>query len=310
MLNKMALARRVMRITELADKMGETKLRIQRHLATLKEMGLVEQEQSSEKYRLGWRLFQLGEAAGAQFDLRYRAEPYLIKLQDELKQTAVLAIPINDQPMVIATAENIYGRICISVKPGNRPLPYFSAFGRLMLAYASLESQQSLLSGTLPSETEDSLINGQSVLDRLPLIRRRLFDYAAGEMMVGINVDVVPDFRDDDVLAGAISIVGSIQDISDPDRSSAKICRRTLDPVKQQCLSKNTPWKINVHPPGQRFRLAMAQEKPLQIVEAINAHHALLAKRSGYRAIYLSGGGVAAGSLGCLIWALTRSMMC
>ena len=71
MLNEMALARRAMRITELADKMGETKSRIHRHLATLKEMGLVELEQASEKYHLGWGLFQLGEAAGAQFDLRY-----------------------------------------------------------------------------------------------------------------------------------------------------------------------------------------------------------------------------------------------
>jgi methylisocitrate lyase len=57
--------------------------------------------------------------------------------------------------------------------------------------------------------------------------------------------------------------------------------------------------KMNTTPtPGQRFRLALAQEKPLQIVGAINAHHALLAKRAGYRAIYLSGGGLAAGSLG------------
>ena len=49
---------------------------------------------------------------------------------------------------------------------------------------------------------------------------------------------------------------------------------------------------------GRRFRDALAQEKPLQIIGAINANHALLAKRAGFRAIYLSGGGVAAGSLG------------
>ena len=49
---------------------------------------------------------------------------------------------------------------------------------------------------------------------------------------------------------------------------------------------------------GQKFREALRQEKPLQIVGTINAHHALMAKRVGYRAIYLSGGGVAAGSLG------------
>ena len=50
--------------------------------------------------------------------------------------------------------------------------------------------------------------------------------------------------------------------------------------------------------PGAAFRAALEQETPLQIIGAINANHALLAKRAGYRAIYLSGGGVAAGSLG------------
>ena len=49
---------------------------------------------------------------------------------------------------------------------------------------------------------------------------------------------------------------------------------------------------------GAKFKQALADEKPLQIVGTINANHALLAKRAGYRAIYLSGGGVAAGSLG------------
>ena len=50
--------------------------------------------------------------------------------------------------------------------------------------------------------------------------------------------------------------------------------------------------------PGIRFRKALAEESPLQIVGTINANHALLAKRAGFKAIYLSGGGVAAGSLG------------
>lgn len=50
--------------------------------------------------------------------------------------------------------------------------------------------------------------------------------------------------------------------------------------------------------PGQKFREAMEKEKPLQIVGAINANHALLAEQAGFSAIYLSGGGVAAGSLG------------
>ncbi len=50
--------------------------------------------------------------------------------------------------------------------------------------------------------------------------------------------------------------------------------------------------------PGAAFRAALKAESPLQVIGAINANHALLARRAGYRAIYLSGGGVAAGSLG------------
>lgn len=49
---------------------------------------------------------------------------------------------------------------------------------------------------------------------------------------------------------------------------------------------------------GMRWRLAMEAERPLQIVGAINANHALLATQAGFKAIYLSGGGVAAGSMG------------
>jgi len=49
---------------------------------------------------------------------------------------------------------------------------------------------------------------------------------------------------------------------------------------------------------GARFRQALATEKPLQIIGAINAYHAKLATHVGYKALYLSGGGVAAGSLG------------
>ncbi|MXR36794.1 methylisocitrate lyase [Craterilacuibacter sinensis] len=53
-----------------------------------------------------------------------------------------------------------------------------------------------------------------------------------------------------------------------------------------------------MHTPGQRFRLAVEQEKPLQVVGAVNAYFARLAEHSGFKAIYLSGGGVAACSCG------------
>lgn len=61
---------------------------------------------------------------------------------------------------------------------------------------------------------------------------------------------------------------------------------------------RSTTARAELTSPGARFREAVAQEKPLQIAGAINAYAARLAQRVGFRAIYLSGGGVAAGSLG------------
>jgi methylisocitrate lyase len=55
---------------------------------------------------------------------------------------------------------------------------------------------------------------------------------------------------------------------------------------------------VSIASAGARFRAAVAAERPLQVVGAINAYHAKLAERVGYKALYISGGGVAAGSLG------------
>jgi len=49
---------------------------------------------------------------------------------------------------------------------------------------------------------------------------------------------------------------------------------------------------------GTKFRRALTEERPLQVIGTVCAYHAVMAKRAGYRAIYLSGAGVAAGSLG------------
>ena len=54
---------------------------------------------------------------------------------------------------------------------------------------------------------------------------------------------------------------------------------------------------LNQRSPGARFRTAVEEEKPLQVAGAINAYTARLAEAAGFRALYLSGGGVAANSL-------------
>ncbi len=215
-LDELAAAQRPMGVTALADLLNETKPRVHRHLSTLREMGIVEQDQTTDRYRLGWRVFQLGEAAGNQFDLRLRAEPYLARLRDELRETAVLAVPLNGRPMVILNIDNVYARITISVKPGNRPLPHCSALGRVTLAFSPAAAQEDVLGGELLAETPSSMVDPQEIRQRMELIREQFYDVSDGEVLIGINTVAVPIFRDGDVLAGVVGIIGSIQNVPNP----------------------------------------------------------------------------------------------
>lgn len=70
------------------------------------------------------------------------------------------------------------------------------------------------------------------------------------------------------------------------------------DPAGAAASPRNTPRNTPRETPGERFRQAIKDEQPLQVVGTINAYCALLAQQAGYRAIYLSGAGVANASFG------------
>lgn len=81
-LESMAATGQPVRITDLALLLGETRAKIHRYLATLRDLGIVEQARTSERYRLGWKMYQLGQAALEQFDLKRIAEPHMTRLRD------------------------------------------------------------------------------------------------------------------------------------------------------------------------------------------------------------------------------------
>src|SRR5437867_12751292 len=82
LLDELAAAPAPMGVSEIARALNQSKARIHRNLVSLKNFGLIDQDQATEKYRLGWKLFQLGERAGVQSNIRALAAPYL-KLRSE-----------------------------------------------------------------------------------------------------------------------------------------------------------------------------------------------------------------------------------
>jgi len=204
-------------VTEVAQALGEGKSRIHRNLVSLKHFGYVTQNQVSDKYALGWKLFQLGEKASLESNIRQVAAPYLKYLSSRTHLGAMLAVPINGAPLVVDSVAN-EGFVSISVKPGNKPLPLKSAQGRVALAYASRRQFDEIVRLQLPSlagEQVDAAWHAR-LDERLGAIRANLYETAPNETLVGINVLSAPVLRGADELVAIVSVIGSIQHLSDP----------------------------------------------------------------------------------------------
>jgi DNA-binding IclR family transcriptional regulator len=225
LLDELAAAREPLGVTRLAHALDDSKARIHRYLASLRRAGLVEQDAATERYRLGWKLFQLGEAAGQQFDLRRLADGHLRRLRDLTGLTALLSVPVNGEALVIAAVES-ERNVCITVKPGNRPAAHCSAQGRIVLAFADDAVRERLLRRRLAAFTPHSIAQPEAVRRRLAAVRERLYEDAPNEILTGMNTLAAPILRVGDALVGTIGIVGSIQDIpSPPPREQVELVR-------------------------------------------------------------------------------------
>jgi DNA-binding IclR family transcriptional regulator len=214
-----ALSRSVapMRVTELARQLEEPKAKIHRHLSTMRGLGVVEQVPGSEKYRLGWKLYQLGQVAFERFDLKTVAEPYMARLRDEVCQSVVLAIPIGAEALLIANLDyTIAGLPKFSAVPGTVVPPAVSTTGRIILAFAHKKQQEQILSQPLKAFTKHTITKPQVLRSRLQLIRTRLYDYGSEDLTLGIATVGAPILGADEQLLGIVSIVGSVQFIHDP----------------------------------------------------------------------------------------------
>ncbi len=198
-------------VTDLAQMLSQGKSRIHRNLFSLKHHGFVTQNELSDKYSLGWKLFQLGERASMESNIRQIAGPYLRHLSQKTGLGALLAVSVNGEPLVVDSVAN-EGFVSISVKPGNKPMPLKSAQGKVALAYASPSQFADILqkNGATPVAAQ------KEITALCQQVRQQAWASAPNETLWGINVLSVPVLRGADELVGIISLIGSIQHLPDP----------------------------------------------------------------------------------------------
>jgi IclR family transcriptional regulator, KDG regulon repressor len=221
----LAAAGQPMRLTALANQLGEPKAKMHRHLSTLKHLGFVDQDAKTETYRLGLKLVYIGQSAIDQFDLRRLAEPYMSRLRDLTRQTVVLSTPASGDAIINAVVESP-NLVTISVRLGYRLPAHASAQGRLNLAFAPPSVQQRILARKLQAFTPRTMVDPVKLRERLTQIRQQLFDVSMDETLLGISAVAAPILNFDNELVGAIAIVGTTQDVHEPvDPEQLKLLR-------------------------------------------------------------------------------------
>jgi IclR family KDG regulon transcriptional repressor len=211
----LAAAGQPMRLTALANHLGEPKARMHRHLSTLKYLGFVEQDAQTECYKLGLKLAQVGQAAMEQFDMRRLVEPFAMRLRDLTGQTTVLSIPASGDAIVSAAWE-FPNPVMISVKLGYRLPAHASAQGRITLAFSALDLQQRVLARKLQACTPRTLTDAVKLRERLALIRKQLYEVSVDETLLGISAVGAPILNFENELVGVIAVVGTTQHVHDP----------------------------------------------------------------------------------------------
>jgi IclR family acetate operon transcriptional repressor len=211
----LAAAGQPMRLTTLANQLGEPKAKMHRHLSTLKHLGFVEQDAKTETYRLGLKLVHIGQAATDQFDLRRLAEPYMARLRDLTHQTIVLSTPANGDAIIGAVIDSP-NLVTISVRLGYRLPAHASAQGRLNLAFGPPALQQRVLARKLQALTPRTITDPALLRERLALVRQQLYEISMDETLLGISALAAPILNYDNELVGAIAVVGTTQYVHEP----------------------------------------------------------------------------------------------
>ncbi|MBL0945146.1 MAG: IclR family transcriptional regulator [Hydrogenophaga sp.] len=217
-LGELANSAQPLGVTELARRLDESKARVFRHLATMKQVGFVSQEQAGEEYRLGWNIYRLGVAASEQFGLLRVAQRHMTALRDQTQETTALAIPASGDALVVGSVQS-ERQIALSVKQGVVIGANSSALGRVILAFSPPAVQKRVLARPLKAFSPFSLTDPAELQARLQRVLTNWWEVAVNENAYGIATLAAPVFDDKNQILAAVAVISSamhIQEKPDP----------------------------------------------------------------------------------------------
>lgn len=194
-------------LAEICQRMQIHKSTAHRSLMVLEQITLIERTQDN-RFRLGLKLYELGNRAVEQIDLRARIRPYLWRLSSQLGETVHLGVVQKASVVYLDKAEP-NRRICMSSKTGSSNPVYCTSLGKAILAFLPPESAEEIIDRIrFVSFTSKTITNREDFMKSLERVRRRGFAVDDEEIEMGVRCIGAPIFDENRFPIAALSMSG------------------------------------------------------------------------------------------------------
>jgi IclR family transcriptional regulator, acetate operon repressor len=196
-----------MRVTDLARRLEVHKSTVFRLLSTLQEHGLVEQNPTTEKYRLGYGLVRLASAVVGEIDLARASRPVLEELASRTSETVNLAILQGEQ--VVNIDQIAAPNLVVNVNWVGKQTPlHCTSNGKVLLAFLPDAERRRLLEQPLQRFTPRTITDVKTLEKQLGRVRDDGWAFTLEELEVGLNAVAAPVRGTDGSVHAAVSVAG------------------------------------------------------------------------------------------------------
>ena len=197
-----------MGVAELARGVGISKATVHRLLGELQQHGWIQQNAEDRRYRLGFRLLELGNRVVDRLDLAPVARPFLNALANDTGETAHLAILDDGMCYYVAKVEGRYS-IRMRSHVGRRNPAHCTGVGKVLLAFATRpEVDQIVAVQGLPKLTRRTITQTRRLFEELSRIRERGYAIDDQEFEEGLRCVATPVRDHTNMVVAALSVSG------------------------------------------------------------------------------------------------------
>jgi DNA-binding IclR family transcriptional regulator len=220
----------VLGVSELARRLGLAKSTVHRMLTTLLDEGFV-QKTADGRYRLGLRLYDLGQLVVNSLEVREVAHPTLERLRNETRETVHLAVLEGADVVYLERFESpstlrLFGRL------GRRMPAHSTSSGKCLLAYAPPDAIDAVVAAGLPRLAPRTLTSRAMLIRALRQVRRDGYASSIDESEPGVTSVGAPVFGFDGTAIAAVSVAGpSLRITPESIPRYSRLVRRAADAV-------------------------------------------------------------------------------